>query len=201
MTQATVCSRIGVLSMAVLAWLCAYSAAVPQDVAPQPPSSWLAEQLRVQIEAIGRLPRITPRGDAVRALDSVIRFYERRAFRPVWICDEGLLPHADVFVRMIRQVEREGIRSAGYHVSRIDRLCIISGQCMVVMPNYKKPWHRTATSPQGEAGRSFQTDRNCRKGIATPELSHYGLDCSSRQTWIDFPLPWRMSSMRRLNKG
>jgi L,D-transpeptidase YcbB len=124
MMQATVYSRIGVLAMAVLAWLCAYSAAVPQDVASQPPSSWLAEQLRVRIEALGRPPRITPRGEAVRALDPVIRFYERRAFRAVWICEEGLLPHADVFVRMIRQVEREGIRSASYHLSRIEKLLL-----------------------------------------------------------------------------
>jgi L,D-transpeptidase YcbB len=121
MLQATVRSPIHLLSIAVFAWLCVHDVAVSQDALVQPLSSALPQQLRARIEAAGRPPRMTIHGEALHRLDSLRRFYERRAFRPIWICDEGLLPDADILVRVISQVEREGIKSGGYHRSRIEK--------------------------------------------------------------------------------
>jgi murein L,D-transpeptidase YcbB/YkuD len=122
MMQAAVCSRIRILSIAILAWLCAHGVAVPQDVVLQPLSSWMPEQLRAGIEAAGHPPRMTIQREAIHALDSLVRFYERRVFRPVWICDDGLQPHAEALVQVISQAEREGMRSASYHLSRLEKL-------------------------------------------------------------------------------
>jgi L,D-transpeptidase YcbB len=122
MMQVTVCSRIRILSIAVFAWLWAFGVAVPQAVMRQPLSASTSEQLRARIEAIGRSPRTIIQGETIGALDSLVRFYERRAFRPVWICEEGLLPHAEALVQVIGQAEREGMRATGYHLSSIQKL-------------------------------------------------------------------------------
>ncbi len=122
MMRAIVYSRIHILLIAVFAWFCAHGVAVSQDVVPQPLSASMSEQLRVRIEAVGYPPSMTTQSEPIRALDSLVRVYERRAFRPVWIRDEGLLPHADALVQVLSQAQREGIRSRGYHLSRIEKL-------------------------------------------------------------------------------
>jgi murein L,D-transpeptidase YcbB/YkuD len=58
----------------------------------------------------------------VGALDSLVPFYERRGFRPLWIGDEGLLPQAGALVQVIGQGEREGISPTIYHLPRVEQL-------------------------------------------------------------------------------
>jgi L,D-transpeptidase YcbB len=108
--------------MVVFVWLCAHGVAVPQRVGLQPLSASMPEELRVRIEAVGRSPSVSVQNVILRALDALVRFYERREFRPVWICDEGVLPHAEALVQVISQAGREGIQPAGYHLSRIEQL-------------------------------------------------------------------------------
>lgn len=122
MMQGTVCSRICVPWIVVFAGLCARSVAAPQPVVLQPLSASMAEQLRSRIEAVGHLPSMSIQREIIGTLDSLVRFYEHRGFRPVWIGDEGWLPQADTLVQMISQAEREGIKSAGYHLSRVEQL-------------------------------------------------------------------------------
>jgi murein L,D-transpeptidase YcbB/YkuD len=122
MMRAIVHSRIHILLIAVFTWFCAHGVAVSHAVVPQPLSSSMSEQLRVRIEAVGYPPSMTAQSEPIHALDSLVRVYERRAFRPVWICDEGLLPYAEALVQVLSQVEREGIRSGGYHLSSIEKL-------------------------------------------------------------------------------
>jgi L,D-transpeptidase YcbB len=122
MMQAMVCSRICLLSMVVFAWLCAHAVAIPQHVGPQLLSASMPEALRGRIETIGRSPSMTVQNETLGALASLVGFYERRGFRPVWLYDEGLRPHADALVQVISQAEREGIQPTGYHLSRIEQL-------------------------------------------------------------------------------
>lgn len=122
MRQATMVLRTRLPSLVVLVWLCVHGVALPQDVAVAPPSSPLREQLRARIDAAGRSSTMTINGESLQALGALIRFYERRAFQPVWICDEGLRSHTEVFVQTIRQSGREGINPAVYHLSAIEML-------------------------------------------------------------------------------
>jgi L,D-transpeptidase YcbB len=122
MMQVTVYSRIRILSIAFFAWCWTYGVAVPQHVVPQPLSSSMSEQLRGRIGAVRHPASTIMQHETIRALDSLVRFYERRAFRPVWVCDEGLLPSAEALVQVIGQAEHEGMRSGSYHLSSIERL-------------------------------------------------------------------------------
>ena len=122
MMQETVCWRICMLSIVVFPWLCAHGLAVPQSVVRQPLFASMPEQLKSRIEAVGRVPSMTVRSDIIGALDSLVRFYEYRGFRPLWIGDEGLLPQADALLQVISQAEREGIKPTVYHLSRIEQL-------------------------------------------------------------------------------
>jgi L,D-transpeptidase YcbB len=141
MMQAYECVRFRIAVMAVFAWLCAYGIAVPQDKVVQPLSSSMPEELRGRIEAAARAPKPTIRSETLRALDSLTRFYEHRAFRPVWLCDEGLLPHAEALVQVIRHAERDGIRAAGYHLSSIEQLMAeLKSRDAQGLPGSPVPW-------------------------------------------------------------
>jgi L,D-transpeptidase YcbB len=122
MMQGTVCSRICMLWMVVFACLCARSVAAPQPAVLQLLSASMPEQLRNRIEAVGHPPSMSIQRKTIGALDSLVRFYEQRGFRPVWIGDEGWLPQADALVQVISQAAREGIKSARYHLSRVEQL-------------------------------------------------------------------------------
>src|SRR5919109_1066029 len=122
MMQATVCSRICMLLIVAFAWLCARGVAAPQSAVLQPLSASMPEQLRDRIEAVGRPPSMTIQRETVGAPDWLVRFYGHRGFRPVWVGDEGWLPQADALVQMISQAEREGLKSAGYHLSGVEQL-------------------------------------------------------------------------------
>jgi L,D-transpeptidase YcbB len=122
MMQATVSARIRILLIAVFVLFYGYGVAVPQPAVPQPLTALMSEQLRVRIEAVEYPTGMTIRSETIRALDSLVRFYERRSFRPMWSCDDGLLPHAAALVQVISHAEREGLRSASYHLARIEQL-------------------------------------------------------------------------------
>jgi murein L,D-transpeptidase YcbB/YkuD len=127
--------------MAIFAWICAYGIAAPQDVALLRPSASMPEELRARLEAIAHSPKITVRGEAIGARDGLARFYERRAFRPVWVCDDGLPPHVGALVQVIRDAEREGIRAVGYHLSKIDQLVVeLSQNGAPVLLQSPVPW-------------------------------------------------------------
>ena len=122
MMQVTVGWRICMLSVVILSWLCADSAAVPHSAVRQPLVASMPGQLKIQIEAVGRTPGMTVRRETLGAHGSLVRFYEHRGFRPLWLGHEGPLPEADVLLRVIRQAEREGIKPLGYHLSCIAQL-------------------------------------------------------------------------------
>ena len=123
MAQATLFPQIRIMVIAIFAWLSVHGVAYPHEATLEPFSSSMPEHLRARIETAG-LRRATMRGEVFLALSSLARFYERRAYQPVWICDEGLLPHADALVHWIRQVEYEGIRPSNDYLSRIEALTV-----------------------------------------------------------------------------
>jgi murein L,D-transpeptidase YcbB/YkuD len=82
----------------------------------------MADQLKRQIEAVGRTPGTSLRGETIGAPDALVRFYDYRGFRPLWLGDEGVLPQAGMLLQVIRQAEREGLKPIGYHVSGILQL-------------------------------------------------------------------------------
>ena len=128
MMQVTVCWRICMLSMVIFAWLCADGVAVPQSLVQQPLFDSMPEQLKNRIETAGRIPSMIIRSEILGAGDALVRFYESRGFRPLWIGDEGPLPQADALLQMIRQAEREGIKPTVYHLSCIEQLVTALGR-------------------------------------------------------------------------
>ena len=128
MMQITVCWRIYMLSMVISAWLCANGIAVPQSVVQQPLFDSMPEQLKNRIETAGRIPSMPIRSEILGAGDALVRFYESRGFRPLWIGDEGPLPQADALLQKLRQAEREGIKPTVYHLSSIEQLVTALGR-------------------------------------------------------------------------
>jgi L,D-transpeptidase YcbB len=122
MMHTTVYSRIWILAIAIFVWLYAHGMAVSQQVVPPPLATSMSEQLRGRLETVGHTAGMTIQSESIRALDSLLRFYERRSFRPVWLCEEGPLPHTEAFVQVISQAEREGLRAASYHRASIEQL-------------------------------------------------------------------------------
>jgi L,D-transpeptidase YcbB len=122
MMQVPVGWRICMLSVVIFACLSAGSVAVPQSVVRQPLVASMPEQLKSQIEAVGRTPSISIRREILGAPDALLRFYKDRGFRPLWLGNDGPLPQADGLLQVIRQAEREGIKPIGYHLSCIAQL-------------------------------------------------------------------------------
>jgi murein L,D-transpeptidase YcbB/YkuD len=122
MTYAMRSSRVWILSIAVFAWLNAHGVAITPAVVLQPPTVLMSEQLRGRLETLRRTTGTTIQREIIHALDPLVRFYESRSFRLVWICEEGLLPHTEAFVQVISQAERDGLRSASYHLASIEQL-------------------------------------------------------------------------------
>jgi len=88
----------------------------------QPLAASMSEQLKERLESLGHATGTTLQRETVRALDALVRFYERRSFRPVWVCEAGLLPHTEAFVQVISQADREGLSSTRYHLASIEQL-------------------------------------------------------------------------------
>ncbi len=78
-------SRVCILSIAVCAWLNAHGLAISQSVVAQPLTASMSEQLKGRLEVLGHTTGTTIQSEIIRALDSLVQFYEHRSFRPVWI--------------------------------------------------------------------------------------------------------------------
>jgi L,D-transpeptidase YcbB len=128
MMQSPMVLRTHVLSLAVFAWLGICGMAMPQGVAVASPSSPVRDQLRARIEAAQVPSTASVQGESLHAWDPLLRFYTQRAFQPVWIGEDGLLPHTEEFVQMLRQSGREGLKPVAYHLPTIETLVTELGQ-------------------------------------------------------------------------
>jgi L,D-transpeptidase YcbB len=122
MMQVPVGWRICMLSVVIFACLFAGSVAVPQSVVRQPLVASMHDQLKSQIETVGRTPGMSIRREILGAPDALVRFYEDRGFRALWLGHDGPLPQVAGLLQVIRQAEREGIKPIGYHLSCIAQL-------------------------------------------------------------------------------
>jgi len=114
--------RVWVVSIAVFAWLNADGVGRAQPMVPRPLTVSMSEQVRGRLEMLGHTTGTTIQSEIIRAVDSLGRFYEHRSFQPVWICEEGLLPHTEAFVQVLSQAEHEGMGTASYHLVSIERM-------------------------------------------------------------------------------
>ena len=96
----------------VLAFLCL----APNP--PQTPSVNLREALRVRVELIHDVPATLVRGQRLHQADAVAHFFEARNFQPVWTSPTAL---AEI-VRAIREIDRDGLTPADYHLAAIESL-------------------------------------------------------------------------------
>src|SRR5262245_3535443 len=128
--------RICMLSVVIFACLSGGRVAVSQSAARQPLVGSLPDLLKSQIEAVGRTPGMSIRREILGAPDGLVRFYEDRGFRPLWLGNDGPLPQVDRLLQVIRQAEREGIKPIGYHLSCIAQLLAETG------------WHNAHEQPQ-----------------------------------------------------
>jgi L,D-transpeptidase YcbB len=131
--------RTHIVSLAVLAWLSICSVAMPQGVAVALPSSPVRDQLRARIEAANVSSTVSIHRESLHTWELLARFYVQRAFQPVWIGDESLLPHTEVFMQTIRQSGREGLKPVAYHLPTIETL----------ITELRQPWERESSQTQG----------------------------------------------------
>ena len=121
--------RTHILSLAVLAWLSICGMAMPQSMAVASP---VRDQLRARIEAAKVPSTVSIHSESLYAWELLVRFYTQRAFQPAWVGEDGLLPHTEKFVQMIRQSRREGLKPVAYHLPIIETLIAELG----------RPWDR-----------------------------------------------------------
>jgi murein L,D-transpeptidase YcbB/YkuD len=131
--------RTHIVSLAVLAWLSICSVAMPQGVAVALPSSPVRDQLRARIEAANVSSTVSIHRESLHTWELLARFYVQRAFQPVWIGDDSLLPHTEVFMQTIRQSGREGLKPVAYHLPTIETL----------ITELRQPWERESSQTQG----------------------------------------------------
>jgi murein L,D-transpeptidase YcbB/YkuD len=82
----------------------------------------LDERLRNRIESAGVLPSIMIREEPIRCLAALTMFYEKRAFQPAWITENGPSSRIDVLIQAIRRAGTEGMNPLNYHLSSIESL-------------------------------------------------------------------------------
>lgn len=102
--------------------------AISQGVAVGPASSPVREQLRARIEAAKVPSTMSIHGESLYAWELLVRFYTQRAFQPVWIDEDGVLPHTEMLVQTIRQSGQEGLKPGVYHLPTIATLITELGQ-------------------------------------------------------------------------
>ncbi len=109
--------KVTVIPMALL-WI--YWLAGPMCLLAQNLSDEVREFLRNRIEAAGLPAKITVGQQLIHASVVLPHFYERRAYRPAWSDDDGLLPQAYDLIRSIQQADQEGLRPGDYHLNSIE---------------------------------------------------------------------------------
>lgn len=94
--------------------------------APQiPPEAILdpvGELLRIRLEQAGPRPRIEIGHEVVHAAEVLPAVYEERGYRPVWIDQGALSQLAKTYLSALREVDRDGLRPANYHLDLIETL-------------------------------------------------------------------------------
>jgi murein L,D-transpeptidase YcbB/YkuD len=130
--------RTHIVSLAVLAWLSICGVVMPQGEALALPSSPVRDQLRARIEAAKASSTMSIHRESLYAWALLVRFYVQRAFQPVWIGEDGLLPHTEVFIQTIHQSGREGLKPVAYHLPTIETLII----------QLRQPWDREFSQTQ-----------------------------------------------------
>jgi len=78
------------------------------------------ENLRSRIRGPLEAPVIHVGGERLPAARPLSRFYLRREDRPAWIGPRGPLAHADALLRVLRQMEGDGLRFRDYHLERLE---------------------------------------------------------------------------------
>jgi murein L,D-transpeptidase YcbB/YkuD len=108
------------LILITIALIWAYGFAEIKIVVAQTLSNQVSEQLRNLIEVAETPPKITVQGELIHTLSMLSPFYERRAYQPAWIGDNGPFPQVDSLLKAIREADREGLRPSDYHLVRIE---------------------------------------------------------------------------------
>lgn len=94
-------------------------AAGPSDGTGTEIESPVQEQLRRRIEASGERGPLSVGGEVVRATPTVASFYERRAYRPVWVTGQGPTALAEQLLDVLADAEVEGLGGADYHMETV----------------------------------------------------------------------------------
>ena len=121
------------LILITIALIWAYGFAEIEIVVAQTLSNQVSEQLRNLIEVFARLtdakgfraetpPKITVQGELIHTLAMLSPFYERRAYQPAWIGDNGPFPQVDALLKAIREADREGLKARDYHLAGIESI-------------------------------------------------------------------------------
>jgi len=110
------------LILITIALIWAYGLAEIKIVVAQTLSNQVSEHLRNLIEVAETLPKITVQGELIHTLSMLSPFYERRAYQPAWIGDNGPFPQVDSLLKAIREADREGLRPGDYHLARIESI-------------------------------------------------------------------------------
>ncbi|MBT8369906.1 MAG: hypothetical protein KJO34_03020, partial [Deltaproteobacteria bacterium] len=89
-------------------------------IATQAVASPIQELLRNRIESGGIPLKLSVGEEPVYASVVLPAFYERRIYRPAWINDKGLLPHATSLLNALQTADAEGLRPNDYHWHTIE---------------------------------------------------------------------------------
>lgn len=104
---------------AVLAAFCLSSSAGFSD---QTGFSVIQNLLRNRIEAVGVPANIVVGQEPIYASAALPLFYARRIYKPAWVSDQGPLDAAEDQLKMIREVDREGLRPEDYHLIKLENI-------------------------------------------------------------------------------
>jgi murein L,D-transpeptidase YcbB/YkuD len=108
------------LLVAVLILLAFRGIAIAAELSGPRLSDSLRERLQGQIAAAGGSAKIAVAGEFFQAPAMLVRFYEQRAFQPVWMNDAGPLPIVHALMQTIREADRHGLKPAMYHLSALE---------------------------------------------------------------------------------
>lgn len=96
--------------------------AFPAPAAPQEPSATtIREEVRERIEVFRAVGDLSAAGRAVLARTALPRFYEARAFEPIWVAPASAARLREL-TSAIRTSEEHGLDPEAYHLAAIDSL-------------------------------------------------------------------------------
>jgi murein L,D-transpeptidase YcbB/YkuD len=108
-----------IIFFAVLVAFCLSSSAGFSD---QTGISVIQNLLRNRIEAGGVPINIFVGEEPIYTSVALPLFYGRRIYKPAWVSDQGPLDTAAQQVKMIREVDREGLRPEDYHLIKLETI-------------------------------------------------------------------------------